>query len=187
MLKKGAVKVATPTTWPITANPRIRKLLAQIVHSKTKNKALLVERANLILKMLDGANNTRAALALNLHRDTARQWRQRWLEAIPRLHQVEAQISLEDDAALLVVLAEILSDAPRSGAPGTFRAEQIVGMVTIACEDPRASDYPISHWTPGEIAREAVKRKIVTSISAGSVGRFLKGGQNQAAPASLLA
>lgn len=179
--------MATPTTWPITASPRIRKLLEQIVRSKTKNKAVLVERANLILKMLDGANNTRAALALNLHRDTAREWRQRWLEVIPRLHQVEAQISLEDEVALLAVLQEILSDAPRSGAPGTFSAEAIVGIVAIACEDPRASDYPISHWTPAEIAREAVKRKIVPSISARSVGRFLKGGQNQASPESLLA
>src|SRR5437763_3406457 len=156
--RKGAVKVATPTTWPITASPRIRKLLEQIVRSKTKNKALLVQRANLILKMLDGANNTRAALALNLHRDTARQWRQRWLEMITRLHQLEAQISLEDEVTLLAVLEEILSDAPRSGAPGTFSAEQIVGIVAIACEDTQASDYPLSHWTPAQIAREAVKR-----------------------------
>ena len=179
--------MAAPTTWPITASPRIRKLLEQIVRSKTKKKALLVERANLILKMLDGANNTHAALALNLHRGTARQWRRRWLEQIPDLHQVEGQISLEDDAALLAVLEEILSDAPRSGAPGTFSAEQIVGIVAIACEDPRASDYPLSHWTPADIAREAVKRKIVPSISARSVGRFLNGGQNQASPEPLLA
>jgi hypothetical protein len=48
--------------------------------------------------------------------------------------------------------------------------------VAIACEDPQASGYPISHWTAKEIAAEAVKRGIVESISVRQVGRFLKRG-----------
>jgi len=124
--------------------------------------------------MLAGANNTSAAAALSLHRDTARGWRQRWLEATARLHQAEAHISLEADKTMLAVVQEILSDGPRSGTPGTFSAEQIVGLVAIACEDPRASGYPLSHWTPSQIAREAITRQLVSTISARSVGRFLK-------------
>jgi transposase-like protein len=33
---------------------------------------------------------------------------------------------------------------------------------------------PVTHWTPRELADEAVKRKIVSSISPRHVGRFLK-------------
>jgi hypothetical protein len=56
--------MAAPTTYPLSASPRVPKLLAQIVRAKQTNKALLVERANPILKMLDGSNNTQAARTL---------------------------------------------------------------------------------------------------------------------------
>ena len=66
-------------------------------------------------------------------------------------------------------------DAPRSGRPGDFTPEQIVQIIAIACEDPAAgAERPISHWTPREVADEAVKRKIVARISVRTVGRFLK-------------
>jgi putative transposase len=46
--------------------------------------------------------------------------------------------------------------------------------VALSCEDPEALDVPISHWSQSELARQAVRRGIVESISHGSVGRFLK-------------
>jgi transposase len=81
-----------------------------------------------------------------------------------------AEISDEDLRDLILTG---LSDLPRSGAPPTFSAEQIVQIVAVACEDPVQSERPISHWTPSELADEAVKRQIVESISPASVGRFL--------------
>jgi Homeodomain-like domain len=81
----------------------------------------------------------------------------------------------------------VLDDHPRSGAPGTFSAEQVVQLVAIACEPPPASDRPTSHWTPRDLAEEAVNRGIVSSISPRSVGRFLGSGRPQAAPEPLLA
>lgn len=47
-------------------------------------------------------------------------------------------------------------------------------IMASACEDPQASGRPVSHWTPRELADEAVKRRIVERISPRSVGRFLK-------------
>jgi len=74
-------------------------------------------------------------------------------------------------------ITEILVDAPRSGWPGIFTPEQIVEIIAIACELPEEdAERPVSHWTPREVAEEAVKRKIVPRISARSVGRFLKSG-----------
>src|SRR5664279_1174293 len=71
-------------------------------------------------------------------------------------------------------LAARLSDAPRCGAPATFTPEVICRIMAMACEDPETLDVPISHWSQSELARQAVARGIVDSISHGSVGRFLK-------------
>jgi putative transposase len=71
-------------------------------------------------------------------------------------------------------IEERLQDWPRSGSPGKFSAEQLVQLIALACEAPQDSGYPVSHWTPQEIAAEASKRGIVESISPRPVGRFLK-------------
>jgi hypothetical protein len=69
-----------------------------------------------------------------------------------------------------------LADEPRPGTPATFTPEQICAIMALACEPPEQSDLPLSHWSQSELAREAVRRGIVDSISHGSVGRFLKRG-----------
>jgi hypothetical protein len=43
----------------------------------------------------------------------------------------------------------------------------------LACEPPADSGLPISHWTSVELARLAVQRGIVKSISASQVRSFL--------------
>ena len=70
-------------------------------------------------------------------------------------------------------ITNVLSDAPRPGAPASFTPEEIVKIVAVACEVPEESDRPITHWTARELADEVIKREIVASISARTVGRFL--------------
>ena len=67
----------------------------------------------------------------------------------------------------------VLADKPRSGSPGTFTAEQIYQLLAVVCETPPEH---LSHWTQPELARTVIHRGIVESISASSVGRFLKSG-----------
>ena len=117
----------------------------------------LAERARIIILAADGIGVGETARRLGIWRKTASNWRRRWAAA---------------DASKTT--AERLSDAPRSGAPGKFSPEQICAIIALACEDPQASDVPISHWSQSEVARQAVKRGIVSSISHGSVGRFFK-------------
>jgi putative transposase len=117
----------------------------------------LAERARIILLAADGVSVTGTAQQLSIWRKTASFWRKCWREA---------------DAAKTT--AERLSDAPRSGAPGKFTPEQVCAIIALACEDPKDSDLPISQWSQSEVARQAVKRGIVVSISHGSVGRFFK-------------
>jgi hypothetical protein len=50
----------------------------------------------------------------------------------------------------------------------------ICKIVALSCKDPETLDVPLSHWSQSELARQAVQRGIVESISHGSVGRFLK-------------
>ncbi len=71
-------------------------------------------------------------------------------------------------------IAEVLADVPRPGAPPTFTAEQIVHIIALACTPPADSGRPVDAWTPRALATEAAKRQIVPSISARSVGRFLR-------------
>ena len=66
------------------------------------------------------------------------------------------------------------SDEPRSGCPGKFTAEQLTGLIALACEPPEKSGRPITHWTGKELAEEAVARGIVDSISPSQVNRYLR-------------
>jgi putative transposase len=132
------------------------------------------QRARIILAANTGQNNAEIARAEGVSVNLVRKWRGRWAEG----KALElAEMSLEDR----------LQDLARSGSPGKFRAEQLAQIIALACEDPQASGYPVSHWTPKEIAAEASKRGIVASISARQVGRFLKGGRVTAASQPVLA
>jgi transposase len=117
----------------------------------------LAERARIILLAATGLGIAETAQQLGIWRKTAGQWRRRWLNATPTAG-----------------VAARLSDAPRCGAPATFTPEVICQIMALACEDPEKLDVPISHWSQSELARQSVARGIVTSISHGSVGRFLK-------------
>jgi transposase len=126
-------------------------------------------RAQLIVQLADGHNTRKAADALSTSRLTVRRWRRHWLE--------------RSEGSVL----ERLQDAQRPGTPATFSPEQWCQIMAIACEPPESSGRPISHWTPREIAAEAIKRGIVEPISERHVGRFLKSGRPQAPSKSLLA
>jgi len=103
--------------------------------------------------------------------NTVKKWRRRWQEAASYLAEIEAEGSLKE---LEVAIEKVLADQPRSGAPAKFTAEQVCQIVAIACEPVEESDRPVTEWTARELADEAIKRDIVSSISTRQAGRFLK-------------
>jgi putative transposase len=123
----------------------------------------IAQRARIILGASEGKNKVQIAGEVGVSIDMVYLWRKRWLSY--------ATIPLEE-----MSIDERLADLPRSGSPGKFSAEQLAQIIALACEDPQASGYPVSHWTPKEVAIEAMKRGIVESISPRQVGRFLKRG-----------
>lgn len=169
---------------PLTLSAPQQAALEQLVRRHTSPQAL-VRRAQIVLAATQGANNTQIAQQLALHRETVRIWRARWLGAAPRLDACAAAGA--DAPALTTLVQELLADDPRPGAPDTFTAEQVVAIVALACTPPPAAERPTSHWTPRELADEAVKRKLVDRISPRTIGRFLKASPTQAASEPLLA
>ena len=78
----------------------------------------MVLRARIIQAAGMGLNNGQIGRKLGLSVDTVRLWRNRWvaLQAIPL-----EELSVE----------ERLCDAPRSGSPGKFSAEQMAQIIAI--------------------------------------------------------
>jgi len=153
----------------VEVNEAEGRILEQISR-ETSSRAGLVKRSQIILGAAAGLSITAQSKALGMERNSVQKWRERW-----QAEQARRTAALET-GMLRAAIEENLADKPRSGVPATFRAEQIVQIVAIACEQPEASGYPISHWTPKEVAHESIKRGIVSRISPRQVGRFLKRG-----------
>jgi transposase len=174
----------SPRPLPLQLTQRQRQLLDHLARREHSSQQLL-RRLHIVRLAADGLTNDAITHQLNLQRETARIWRKRWAKAQDGLAAAEAQGAT--DTQLLRLIEAILADAPRPGAPATFSPEALAQLMALACEDPKASSLPLSHWTPTELAKEAIRRGIVVSISPRSVGRLLKGGRSQAASQPLLA
>src|SRR3954447_209331 len=154
---------------PISLTPAQAEELQRLARAhKTPRK--LAERAEMILRSAAGAGWRGIARQLELWPKTVRHWRACWLAS----------------AADTPVTAR-LSDAARPGAPATFTPEQVCALMALACEPAEQSTLPLSHWSQSELAREAVRRGIVDSISHGSIGRFFNRRRPQAASRARLA
>jgi len=153
----------------VEVNEAEGRILEQISR-ETSSRAGLVKRSRIIVGAASGLSITAQSKALGMERNSVQKWRERW-----QAGQARRKAALET-GKLREAIEQILADQPRSGVPATFSPEQIVQIVALACEQPEASGYPVSHWTPKAVAHESIKRGIVTGISERQVGRFLKRG-----------
>jgi len=153
----------------IKLSERQAVLLEEMSRSRTESKCV-VQRATMILLGFQGMPNDEIASQVGINRQQVGVWRRRWRDAWDSLCLWECN----EPHRLREGILEVLSDAPRSGAPATFTAEQVSGIIAIACESPRLSGRPINHWTNRELRDEAVARKIVTTISESQVGHYLR-------------
>lgn len=158
----------------IVVTERQRALLEKWVRNRADTPYRLIERCRIVLMSADGLSNAEQGRRLGADPQRARRWRRRWLEAQDRLAAAEEKGASDRDLGKLLV--EVLNDRPRAGVPPTFSAEQLTMIIAIACEPPEESGRPVTHWTPKELAAEAIKRGVVESISPRHVDRLLKGG-----------
>jgi putative transposase len=144
----------------LSLNDAERQALEALVSRHTTPQQLVL-RARIILAAAAGQRNGEIARQLQVARETVRLWRARWL-ALQAVPLAEASVAAR------------LTDLPRPGAPSQITPEQWCQLVALVCEVPAGSDRPISHWTPREIAAEAMHRGLIAQISPRHVGRFLK-------------
>lgn len=145
----------TPKTLKLSAGEREQLQQLTNRHNTPQQIAL---RAKIILMASEGQNHREIARNLDINRQTARLWRNRWLET--------------EGKELSIV--QRLQDSERVGAPGKFSMEQVIGLFALACSPPEDYGRPISHWTARELADEIIKQGIIESISIRHVGRLLE-------------
>lgn len=156
---------ATPTK----LTPTMSRTLQKIVNSSTAPKSVSV-RAHVVL-MASTGNTNQVAEALGITTKTVGRWRSRWNESFEALLALESK---RKAAAFRRDLEDVLSDAPRSGAPATFSPESVCQIIAVACEDTALSGRPVTTWTGRELADECIKRNIVPSISVSHINHLLR-------------
>jgi transposase len=157
------------TAAKVIISERQQRLLEEFSKSRTIGKCTS-QRASIVLLGFSGMLNEEIALQVGLNRIQVGIWRQRWRDAWDGLCVWECT----EPHRLREAILDVLSDAPRPGAPATFTAEQVSQIVALACEPPKLSGRPIDHWTLRELRDEAIKRKIVADISVSYIGRILR-------------
>jgi putative transposase len=145
----------TPKTLSLSDDERTQLQQLRDRHYRSQQIAL---GARIILMASDSQNHREIARSLDINRQMARLWRNRWLET---------------DGKDLSILQR-LQDQERVGAPVKFSMEQIIELFALACSSPEDYGRPISHWTSRTLADEIMKQGIIESISVRHVGRLLE-------------
>ena len=158
----------------LAATPLQETILGTIARQLTSS-VCEVERATLILAMLRGKSNEAIQTELGYSWAKARRWRYRWIELQPKLQQIESNAPPKQrHFQVEQSLRQALADAPRTGSPGKFSAQQYCQILAVAVEDPALSGRPVSQWSLTELIQEVIQRAIVPRISRSQVGAFLK-------------
>ncbi|MEZ5477306.1 MAG: helix-turn-helix domain-containing protein [Thiolinea sp.] len=163
---------------PVNLSPNQQAVLERFV-KRGQTPQWLHQRSQIILMAAQGESNRAIGTALHLNENTVGQWRQRWQKGSTELTDRETKPALLEQG-----IRELLADQQRPGSPARFTPEQICRIIALACEKPPPH---LSHWSQSELARAAVERGIVDSISKSSIERFLKSAGFKASPSPVLA
>lgn len=160
----------------ITVTDRQRAQLEKWSENKAKSPYRLIERCRIIIMSADGVRNKEQGRILGVNPQRVRRWRKRWAESSDLLVEAEGKEASNKDFAML--LLSVLNDKSGRGRKPSFTAEQVSRLIGLACESPEDSGRPVTHWTPKELAAEAIERGIFETISPRHADRLLKGGRS---------
>ncbi len=155
----------------VTITEMQQEVLGQFVNAR-ETAFGLVQRSRIILLAFDGLHNEQIATVVELGHNQVGLWRRRWQDNWQKLIQIECT---EGRLALSKAIKELLSDSKRSGRPPRITSEQQAQLTAKACEDPKASGRPISHWTSDELADEMTRLETPFEICARRVREILAG------------
>ena len=159
-------------------NAEFHQILARL-SSKYKVNKPTSNRSRILLHIHNKVVNfSKFGRELNCSPETVRKWYLRgrlgnhqWIE------RVKSAIEEPGHAGDLLrkerLAEQLLSDAPRSGAPASYSAEQYTQIISLALTPPSEYNRPITHWTARELTDEIKRQKIAPGISQRQVKRFL--------------
>jgi transposase len=125
-----------------------RKLIAIV--SKGRNKAVVIQRAHILLKVDEGKSDAEIRELLYVSEQTIRRVRLRFAEA---------------------GLPVALEDKPHASTGTELEEEQEARLIALACSEPPAGR---ARWTLELLVQEMLKDGIVTRVSPETVRLLLK-------------
>lgn len=133
-------------------------------------------RFELILRASEGENNSHVKRELKISLNKVKRWRKKWELNWDSLNIYEAgqEGKKTKDHELLKRMQEILSDNPRSGTPKRITMSQEKQIIAIACEKPEKYGIEMTHWNREMLAKVAIEKKIVKTISPRYISVILK-------------
>lgn len=125
-----------------------RKLIGMV--SKGRNKAVVIQRAHILLKVDEGKTDVEISQMLYVSEQTIRRTRQRFV-------QEGLQAALEDK--------------PHPATGSELDEKQEARIIALACSEPPAGQ---TRWTLELLTQEVLKDGIVTHLSPETVRLLLK-------------
>jgi len=153
----------------VLVTQRQADLLTEFSRSKSVPQSL-AQRACIVMLSFEGLSNEEIAQRVGVNRLQVGLWRRRWRDNWDALSLLECR----EPSKLREAIREVFRDSPRRGCPPRITADQVNQIQAVACEKPRSSGRPISHWTVRELRDEVLQRGIIREISESQVGRYLR-------------
>lgn len=154
----------------VVITERQHSVLQEISVART-SEVRMAQRARIILLAFEGRKNEQIGAEVGMNPDQVGVWRKRWKGAFTKLVAVECNESRD---GLRKAILQVLADEQRSGRRRRITPEQQAQLVALACEQPDAESSPVTRRSSEDLAREAVERGIVDSISARHLRDILK-------------
>ena len=152
-----------------------REMLLSLVGKHSLGQQL-AKRIRILLLAAEGYSNSEVKRSVGVALNTVKSRRKRWLSHYDDLIESErllqqGLISASDYQSTLMLVIE---DNARSGAPKiiTFTEEQQI--VALSSDHPCNHGVEMGRWTHQMLAKVAVAKGIVNSVSPAQVGRILK-------------
>jgi transposase len=147
-----------------------QELLIKIIHRRSVS-AFLKRRVKAVLAASTGKQNKEISAEDGLESHFVSRWRKRW--SLAHQHWRESDSTLRPPITEHLLLSW-LHDKKGRGRKNHFTPDQRTKVVALCRESPEESGFPVTHWSAERLAKAAIARHIVDTISQRTVARILK-------------